>query len=490
MEKNAFGKAWVMVVLAAVLLLAYPFLHDRVPFLKANLRDYNFYESLRSTQPKTKKDKKNKNKTKTPPPVVVNPASTVQISAYDAENLYHGLTFLVPFFEKLHQRKNQIRIAYYGDSSIEGDLICQTFRDSLQKRFGGKGVGFVGIDNPIPGFRQSVRLSFSNNWQRKTVIDKELGRFPFGISGENFRALFPRAAPPRIDSTQLTVIDTAPAPKPIPVHHWSEWGGSKSFYGTSSFSLARLFYGQTQGDSTAHAPGKITTSFNGRSRELTLTGHEKVNSVTLADSMTSRVRVDFKVPGTLPLYGVSLETPNGVIVDNFSLRGNSGGRLTLINADNLAAFQQNLNYDLIIFQYGLNVLNARLQDYSWYTKEINTLIAHFQKAMPGVPILLVGPSDKSIKINGGMHSDPSVERITGALRQSATDKQCGFFSFYEQMGGEDSMVEWVEQRRPKLANLDYTHFNSNGAKIAGNYLLSFLLGGYTDFELASKKEAQ
>jgi hypothetical protein len=62
MEKNAFGKAWLMVVLAAVLLLAYPFLHDRVPFFKANLRGYNFYESLRSTQPKTKKDKKYKNK--------------------------------------------------------------------------------------------------------------------------------------------------------------------------------------------------------------------------------------------------------------------------------------------------------------------------------------------------------------------------------------------------------------------------------------------
>jgi hypothetical protein len=50
------------------------------------------------------------------------------------------------------------------------------------------------------------------------------------------------------------------------------------------------------------------------------------------------------------------------------------------------------------------------------------------------------------------------------------------------MGGEDSMVEWVERRRPKLANLDYTHFNSNGAKVAGNFLLAFVLGGYQEYE--------
>lgn len=487
MEKNTFVRAWLVIVLAALWLLTYPSVHDRIPWLKEHLRGYNFYESLRSTQPKNKQRDAAKAKAKKPAAPVINPASEIQISAYDAKDQYHGLTFLANFYEKLRQRKSQIRIAYYGDSSIEGDLICQTFRDSLQKRFGGKGVGYVGIDNPIPGFRQSVRLSFSNNWQRKTVIDKDPGRFPFGISGENFRALFPRLIVPKDTTGELAAIDTAPPPKPIPVHHWSEWGASKSFYGTRSFSSVRLFYGQSQGDSLAQSTRKVTSTYNGRSREIQLDGREILNSVTLADSMTTRVRADFKVPGSLPLYGVSLETPNGVIVDNFSLRGNSGRSLMRISQEQLSSFQSTLDYDLIILQYGLNVLNAKLQDYSWYTREMNPVIEHFQKAMPGVPILLIGPSDKSIKSGATMHSDPSVYRITEALRQSAMDKGCGFFSFYEAMGGEDSMVEWVERRRPKLANLDYTHFNSNGAKIAGNFLLTFLLGGYTEYELAYKQ---
>lgn len=486
MEKNAFGRAWLVIVLAAVWLLAYPFVHDRIPWLKDNLRSYNFYESLRNTQPKNKQHNVVKAKAKKPLPAPINPASDIQLSAYDASEQYHGLTYLVNFFEKLRQRKSQLRIAYYGDSSIEGDLICQTFRDSLQKRFGGKGVGYVGINNPIPGFRQSVRLSFSNNWQRKTVIDKDPGRFPFGISGENFRALFPRLIIPR-DSLG-NVIDTAPPPKPVAVNHWVEWGASKSFYGTRSFSALRLFYGQNQADSTAQGGNrKVTSTYNGRSREFYLDGQESVNTIALADSVTTRVRADFKISGNLPLYGVSLETPNGIIVDNFSLRGNSGRSLMRITQEQLSDFQAVMDYDLIVLQYGLNVLNSKMLKYDWYTKEMNQVVDHYQKAMPGVPILIIGPSDKSIKVGAAMHSDPSVLRITEALRQSAMDKGCAYFSFYEVMGGEDSMVEWVERRHPKLANLDYTHFNSNGAKIAGNYLLTFLLGGFSEYELAYKQ---
>jgi hypothetical protein len=53
---------------------------------------------------------------------------------------------LAKFAEKLHQlkttKKGKIRIAYFGDSMIEGDLLTQTLRKLLQKEFGGYGVGF------------------------------------------------------------------------------------------------------------------------------------------------------------------------------------------------------------------------------------------------------------------------------------------------------------------------------------------------------------
>ena len=43
---------------------------------------------------------------------------------------------LQPFLDKLGQPEEQVRIAWFGDSGIEADLITQTIRDSLQKWHG------------------------------------------------------------------------------------------------------------------------------------------------------------------------------------------------------------------------------------------------------------------------------------------------------------------------------------------------------------------
>ena len=43
------------------------------------------------------------------------------------------------------------------------------------------------------------------------------------------------------------------------------------------------------------------------------------------------------------------------------------------------------------------------------------------------------------------------------------------------MGGQGSMVRWVEKERPRLASTDYTHFNYEGAdKISRELLHVFL----------------
>ncbi len=49
------------------------------------------------------------------------------------------------------QPGDKLRIAYYGDSIIEGDMFSQDLRNYLQRRFGGTGVGFVPIKIIIPG---------------------------------------------------------------------------------------------------------------------------------------------------------------------------------------------------------------------------------------------------------------------------------------------------------------------------------------------------
>ncbi|PKL81788.1 MAG: hypothetical protein CVV24_13420, partial [Ignavibacteriae bacterium HGW-Ignavibacteriae-3] len=70
------------------------------------------------------------------------------------------------FFDALKNSKSKtVRIAHYGDSAIEGDLITADLRESFQSKFGGNGVGWLGITSQDITFRQTTKHSFSDNWE-------------------------------------------------------------------------------------------------------------------------------------------------------------------------------------------------------------------------------------------------------------------------------------------------------------------------------------
>ena len=104
-------------------------------------------------------------------------------------NFYKGdsVNALSNFSEKLHQlqtsKKGKIRIAYFGDSMIEGDLLTQTLRKLLQKEFGGYGVGFLPIHSKVAGFRQTASVQ-SSGWETINFMDK--GAKNMYISGFSF----------------------------------------------------------------------------------------------------------------------------------------------------------------------------------------------------------------------------------------------------------------------------------------------------------------
>jgi hypothetical protein len=508
MEINGFSKAYAIFLLTAVWLLLYPLAHEQIPFFKTHFRTYNAWKALQHA-PKIQavhlipvSDWVKTPQLNTPQKLKVNPdlgkrlvvapnrleaedSLYLAMESYDPGGDYNGIGFLQSFFQQLVANNSQVRIAYFGDSSIEGDLISQSFRDSLQRRFGGNGVGFVGITNPIPGFRQSVRLDFSKNWYRGTIAQKNAGKMPFGISGEFFRSAIPgglRAA----DSTRSLKDTLPPAQSSMDQTRWTSITTTKAFPGSKLFQQARLFYGRPLRDSFPNPIGKIKVSANGQQQEYSLTATNLVNSQLLLDAPSStHIKVNFKIPATLPIYGLSVDSPQGVIVDNFSMRGNSGSALLKIQDQVMQQFHGYLQYDLIILQYGLNVINPKLHHYDYYEKEMLQVIRRFQNNFPGVAILVVGPSDKASRLEGVLMTDPSIPRITNAMRRAAQTAGAGYFSMYEAMGGAGSMIDWVDHHNPRLANLDYTHFNFIGAKLASRYLVRYLMDGYNEY--AQKK---
>jgi hypothetical protein len=61
-----------------------------------------------------------------------------------------------------------------------------------------------------------------------------------------------------------------------------------------------------------------------------------------------------------------------------------------------------------------------------------------------------------------------------AQREIARKTQIAFYNLYEAMGGENSMVGFVEND-PPLANKDYTHLNyQGGRRVAGIFVKSII----------------
>lgn len=464
MERKPFRRALWIITLAAGLVLIYPAIHYYTPFLKHHFRSYDPLGPLFSDS------------TATDSLQGIPDRDSLQASLYK----YDGREYLAPFYRALRAGHEQVRIAHYGDSSIEGDLITASFRDSLQRRFGGSGIGFVPILDPIAGFRRTVIHTFSDDWHHQPLQGDNEQSLPYGISGDYFSSWQPA-------DSMAVAIDTLPLDEDSPASQrtfWTFYRTADIFPGIRTFPQSRLFYGAVFQDSTAQeipAPS-LYVEAGGVRKELILNTEAPVNQYWLQDNPLQQIYLRFEVPPSLPLYGLSFETPDGIIVDNFPSRGNSGIALRRIKPSTLRAFQSMLDYDLIMLQFGLNALNPEMEDYGWYERQMEKVLSHFREAMPGITLLILGPSDRAIRYKGQLRTDPSVPRITEALRRTAERNEVAFFSFFEAMGGEGSMVRWVDRKEPRLANLDYTHFNFAGARRASGFLLEFLLQGYERYE--------
>ena len=77
------------------------------------------------------------------PKDTIEPTDTIVVK--EATAIPNNLLPLQPFIQKMNNSAKSIRIAYYGDSIIEGDLITGKLRQELQSVHSGSGVGMIGV---------------------------------------------------------------------------------------------------------------------------------------------------------------------------------------------------------------------------------------------------------------------------------------------------------------------------------------------------------
>ena len=178
-----------------------------------------------------------------------------------------------------------------------------------------------------------------------------------------------------------------------------------------------------------------------------------------------------------------MEDHLGVVVDNFSLRGNSGMILERLDVSRCQALNKIRPYDLIVLQYGLNVVSDSVMNYGWYSSRMVKVINHIQLCFPEADILMLGVSDRSRQDDGEFETMPAVLALLHAQRQAAKKAGVPFWNVFGAMGGENSMVRFVELN---WASKDYTHLSFRGGREIADALLKALLSE-KDFMMKRRK---
>jgi hypothetical protein len=392
--------------------------------------------------------------------IIAKDSTALAVRAIDPSNILDfnsdSTSALAHFFGALNEIKKQkrkVRIAYFGDSMIEGDLISQDLRSQMQNAFGGNGVGFVPVTSIVSGFRTSVQHQFGG-WNTYTLLENIPANHTLGISGYTFV--------PEVTAN----IDTIG----VKNGSWVKYSAVKQEH-LNKFYQVKLLYGKGSDDNYA-----IINNTNYR-----LSGTDPVNQVSIDNlNGSSTVNVRFQCKSAIDIFGFSIESDSGAFVDNFSFRGNSGFPLSKVSQNVYSSTDNYLNYDLIILEYGLNAVSPEVTDFSWYERGMLNVIGHIKKSFPNSSIMLISVGDKSYRKDGVYQTDPSVPLLVSVQKKMAEETGCAFWSLYDAMGGSGSMVKWVEGDTA-LANKDYTHFNFKGAHKVGKLLYAKLMSEYRDF---------
>jgi lysophospholipase L1-like esterase len=372
-------------------------------------------------------------------------------------------TWLLPVFEALDSATagRSIHILHYGDSQIESDRITGFLRQLMQERFGGNGPGLLPAVQPIPSY--TVSQDASGDLQRYIISGNLINKAPhnrYGILG------------------QLTEVGGHASLTVIPRKN------KDAFKNLQTFSRVRLFVGNNSAgfEARLHAGGHAQSP-----KTISKAGAEmKILDWTLPAPVS---KVSLQLTGSAEITAISLDGNSGVSIDNIPLRGSSGTFFTEIDPASIMPALGALDVPLILLEFGGNTVPAinGERGVEFYSDNIAKQIAAWRKLCPDAKIIFIGPSDMSTKIKGRLQTYPCIPILVEALKQVVNENGAAFWNMYDVMGGENSMIDWVNER-PQLASSDHIHFTQRGAnRIAELFFRSLML--YYDYYSFQKSDA-
>lgn len=401
------------------------------------------------------------------------------------------------FYNALASSGSQlVRVAYFGDSFIEADIITSELRNLLQNAYGGHGVGFVDINALTAKGRPTVKAT-ADGWTTHRVNDAASKGFKASLQGINGQYFIPGNS-----ATFTAKMQDAPA-----------WYGARlgtaeraTIYYTpgSGLQLYAAINGGEEQLLTAESGVASVTETTREVREPKITKHMSEDSVwtydttwvTRTETITNGTqeqghvsskslsgdirtfRLTAKQGGSSRFYGVAFDGNTGVTLDNMSMRSAPGSHLAGIPQQTLNEFAALRPYDLIIIQFGLNVASPKRKDYSDYTAKMGTAIQHFRQAFPQASILVVSVADRDKRIGDGMHTMGGIRELVAFQRKMAAEQHVAFWNMYEAMGADGSIARMVANGE---AAKDFTHMNFQGGKVLAKMFFDVLKNGKENY---------
>lgn len=382
------------------------------------------------------KPEKKPDTTATPVPLTMAPATDTCKQGLVCIKDFSKDTFgLDVFLKALDSAANkQVRIAWFGDSFVEGDICLEHLRDTLQTTFGGTGVGFVPITSEVAGFRQTITHQYSG-WHHCAIVGERDKTMEIGFGGS--------VAVPR---SQSSVTYKAVKRQRL-----------------SKFENTYLFI-RNEHDISIQINDSATL----------LPGSSKMQKVRLGKNL-NELKLSIANTDSAEFYGVSFESTTGIVLDNYAMRGNSGIGLGYIKESMYRQMNASHHPDLIVLQYGLNVASPKSKNYDWYTKLFSNTIELIKRSFPNSCILVVSCPDRGEKYVGEYKTMRGVKELVAAQEALAAKHQVCFWNLFEAMGGDSTMVKWAGMKNRPFANKDYTHLTFYGGKELSNIIMSTLL---------------
>ncbi len=341
-----------------------------------------------------------------------------------------------------------VRVAMYGASGTAADTHTAYVRAHLQARFGDGGPGWVPLGRAKRWSRHAeVAIRSSDGWQvMHAVAHRDGSVLGLGPQGLAFEAKSSRAwvelasRPGRAQTIRSIEIVAMTQPRGGTMRVRID-GGPPVEHATRADVAAVLRI------PIAVAPGPHT------------------------------IRIELQGNGPVRLFGAALESGTGVVVDTLGVDG--------ARARNWQRWDPAIWRDavatrppaLVTIAYGTNEAVDLDRPIAAFVDDYAVVLDRVRQTFPDADCVVLGPGDFPERVGEQWVPRPRLAEIVAAVRDLAATHGCGFWDELVFMGGEGSMVRWV-QSDPPLAREDHLHFRPRGAAVKGHELVDALLLGY------------